>query len=251
MLFASLLFAVHLFCSPAYGLQCGGLCACSQGHAAPIRSQQVLAKRSSVWTGPLLGSMDVSILPDDIDMYQQHTHTYIYINIYVYIHTYIHIYVRTYIQTHIHTHIQTHTCVFFSRDTVTSPFPRSSLTCKPISVDRDTAQFNYWNEATRQERLGDLMKAASLADAVRCDMAMLVLNDVIQQVVASPLLFNPLFCPWLSSRVVLCSCGAFRVASITVAVFLLFVVQKIIKGLVRGSEKGQCCIPSHETTPTP
>lgn len=45
----------------------------------------------------------------------------------------------------------------------------------------DTAQFNYWNEATRQERLGDLMKAASLADAVRCDMAMLVLNDVIQQ----------------------------------------------------------------------
>lgn len=51
----------------------------------------------------------------------------------------------------------------------------------------DTAQFNYWNSKTRTVRLQHLMKVASLSDAIRCDMAMLLLNDIIAEVWGSNL----------------------------------------------------------------
>jgi len=44
----------------------------------------------------------------------------------------------------------------------------------------DTAQFNYWNPDLVQHRIQVLLTIASLADAVRCDVAYLVLNDQIQ-----------------------------------------------------------------------
>ncbi len=42
----------------------------------------------------------------------------------------------------------------------------------------DTAQLNYFNPATREAMLGVLGAIAAHADGVRCDMAMLLLNDV-------------------------------------------------------------------------
>lgn len=42
----------------------------------------------------------------------------------------------------------------------------------------DTAQLNYFNPATRDAMLGVLRTVAAHADGVRCDMAMLILNDV-------------------------------------------------------------------------
>jgi len=45
----------------------------------------------------------------------------------------------------------------------------------------DTAQFNYWDKGTRQIRLTELITVASMADAIRCDMAYLLLNDMFQQ----------------------------------------------------------------------
>jgi glycosidase len=54
----------------------------------------------------------------------------------------------------------------------------------------DTAQWNYWNPATRQLQLQKLTKVASLADAIRCDMAMLLLNDIIQQIWSNQLSTN-------------------------------------------------------------
>jgi hypothetical protein len=45
----------------------------------------------------------------------------------------------------------------------------------------DTAQFNIFNTELRQQRLNELYKVASLADAIRCDMAYLLLNDVFAQ----------------------------------------------------------------------
>jgi len=45
----------------------------------------------------------------------------------------------------------------------------------------DTAQFNYWNADFRAAQTKVLLKIASLADGARCDMSMLVLNDVISQ----------------------------------------------------------------------
>lgn len=45
----------------------------------------------------------------------------------------------------------------------------------------DTAQLNYWNPALVQARIDQLLYVASLADAIRCDVAYLVLNDQIAQ----------------------------------------------------------------------
>jgi len=42
----------------------------------------------------------------------------------------------------------------------------------------DTAQLDYRNPATRQAMIAELERIATLCDGVRCDMAMLVLNDV-------------------------------------------------------------------------
>jgi Alpha amylase, catalytic domain len=43
---------------------------------------------------------------------------------------------------------------------------------------RDVAQLNYFNPATREAMIGVLGSIAQHCDGVRCDMAMLVLNDV-------------------------------------------------------------------------
>ena len=41
----------------------------------------------------------------------------------------------------------------------------------------DTAQLNYWNPALVEARIEQLLKVASMADGIRCDMAFLELND--------------------------------------------------------------------------
>jgi hypothetical protein len=46
---------------------------------------------------------------------------------------------------------------------------------------RDVAQLNYFNPATRDAMIGVLTTIAQHCDGVRCDMAMLVLNDVFAQ----------------------------------------------------------------------
>ncbi|HJR60805.1 MAG TPA: alpha-amylase family glycosyl hydrolase [Vicinamibacterales bacterium] len=46
---------------------------------------------------------------------------------------------------------------------------------------RDVAQLNYFNPDTRAGMTGVLREIASHADGVRCDMAMLVLNDVFER----------------------------------------------------------------------
>ena len=46
---------------------------------------------------------------------------------------------------------------------------------------RDVAQLNYYNPATRDAMIGVLATIAGHCDGVRCDMAMLVLNDVFKQ----------------------------------------------------------------------
>ena len=46
---------------------------------------------------------------------------------------------------------------------------------------RDVAQLNYFNPATREAAVGVLRTIAQHCDGVRCDMAMLVLNDVFAQ----------------------------------------------------------------------
>jgi hypothetical protein len=46
---------------------------------------------------------------------------------------------------------------------------------------RDVAQLNYFNPATREAMTGVLSSIAQHCDGVRCDMAMLVLNDVFAQ----------------------------------------------------------------------
>lgn len=50
-----------------------------------------------------------------------------------------------------------------------------------VCTHRDTAQFNYWDNGLIQTRLGELLSVASQADAIRCDMSFLLLNDQIQQ----------------------------------------------------------------------
>lgn len=46
---------------------------------------------------------------------------------------------------------------------------------------RDVAQLNYFNPATRRAMAGELQAIASHCDGVRCDMAMLVLNQVFEK----------------------------------------------------------------------
>ncbi len=46
---------------------------------------------------------------------------------------------------------------------------------------RDVAQLNYFNPATREAMIGVLQTIAEHADGVRCDMAMLVVNEVFAQ----------------------------------------------------------------------
>jgi hypothetical protein len=46
---------------------------------------------------------------------------------------------------------------------------------------RDVAQLNYYNPATREAMIGVLDTIREHCDGVRCDMAMLVLNDVFKQ----------------------------------------------------------------------
>ncbi|CAL5983030.1 Alpha_amylase catalytic region [Hexamita inflata] len=48
------------------------------------------------------------------------------------------------------------------------------------TVWRDTIQFNYFNPDTVQARIDDLMRAAKLSDGVRCDVAMMPLNDFFE-----------------------------------------------------------------------
>mmetsp|Transcript_4552 Transcript_4552/g.17217 ORF Transcript_4552/g.17217 Transcript_4552/m.17217 type:complete len:544 (-) Transcript_4552:601-2232(-) len=52
---------------------------------------------------------------------------------------------------------------------------------------QDTAQFNYWNKDTWNLQIQWLLKMAVTVDGFRCDMAMLVLNDIIQQTWGSQL----------------------------------------------------------------
>jgi hypothetical protein len=45
----------------------------------------------------------------------------------------------------------------------------------------DTLQLDYGNPATREAMRGELLRAASLCDGLRCDMAMLILPEVFQR----------------------------------------------------------------------
>src|SRR2546427_72644 len=45
----------------------------------------------------------------------------------------------------------------------------------------DTRQPNYGNPATQEAMIGEVLKIASQCDAVRCDMAMLILRDVFER----------------------------------------------------------------------
>eukprot|EP00771_Trimastix_marina_P003916 gnl/Trimastix_PCT/628.p1 GENE.gnl/Trimastix_PCT/628~~gnl/Trimastix_PCT/628.p1 ORF type:complete len:515 (-),score=115.72 gnl/Trimastix_PCT/628:655-2199(-) len=45
----------------------------------------------------------------------------------------------------------------------------------------DTAQLNYWSAEAREAMTQALLTVASFSDGVRCDMAMLMLNDVFQR----------------------------------------------------------------------
>jgi len=49
--------------------------------------------------------------------------------------------------------------------------------CPYSSPWTDVAQLNYWNPALRKHMKTQLLHVSSLADAVRCDMAYIVLND--------------------------------------------------------------------------
>ncbi|MDA8387254.1 MAG: alpha-amylase family glycosyl hydrolase [Nitrospiraceae bacterium] len=45
----------------------------------------------------------------------------------------------------------------------------------------DTAQLNYFNPALRKAMVGELKKIAGYCDGIRCDMAMLVINDIFER----------------------------------------------------------------------
>eukprot|EP01118_Nematostelium_gracile_P000619 TRINITY_DN10670_c0_g1_i1.p1 TRINITY_DN10670_c0_g1~~TRINITY_DN10670_c0_g1_i1.p1 ORF type:complete len:505 (-),score=114.64 TRINITY_DN10670_c0_g1_i1:32-1546(-) len=53
--------------------------------------------------------------------------------------------------------------------------------CQGCGAWTDTAQFNYWDNNERAARTKQLMTVASFADAIRCDMAYLLLNDLFAQ----------------------------------------------------------------------
>jgi len=54
---------------------------------------------------------------------------------------------------------------------------------------QDTAQINIWNPQTRIARTNELLHVASLADAIRCDMAFLLLNDQFEQIWSTQLAY--------------------------------------------------------------
>eukprot|EP01086_Lenisia_limosa_P003052 TRINITY_DN17234_c0_g1_i2.p1 TRINITY_DN17234_c0_g1~~TRINITY_DN17234_c0_g1_i2.p1 ORF type:complete len:521 (+),score=120.58 TRINITY_DN17234_c0_g1_i2:25-1563(+) len=45
---------------------------------------------------------------------------------------------------------------------------------------RDTAQWNIWNNATITHNIDALLQVAAAADGIRCDMSMLLLNDIFE-----------------------------------------------------------------------
>jgi hypothetical protein len=55
----------------------------------------------------------------------------------------------------------------------------------------DTVQLNYFSVELRQAMVNQLLKIAELADGVRCDMAMLVLNDVFEKVWGDTVRYYP------------------------------------------------------------
>ncbi len=46
----------------------------------------------------------------------------------------------------------------------------------------DTVQINFWSPKAREALLTELLKISEIADGVRCDMAMLAMNDIFQKV---------------------------------------------------------------------
>ena len=46
---------------------------------------------------------------------------------------------------------------------------------------KDVIQFNYWNNKTIEEMKNNFVKVITLADGVRCDTAVLELNDVLTE----------------------------------------------------------------------
>lgn len=46
---------------------------------------------------------------------------------------------------------------------------------------KDTLQLNYFNPETRQAMNDELLKISQVCDGVRCDMAMLILNDILNK----------------------------------------------------------------------
>ncbi|KAG9395591.1 Alpha amylase, catalytic domain [Carpediemonas membranifera] len=67
-----------------------------------------------------------------------------------------------------------------------APFDRSIMTENGVYYGKDkygyvwtdTAQFNYFNADTVKARTADLFAVAALADGIRCDMAMLAVNEI-------------------------------------------------------------------------
>ena len=45
----------------------------------------------------------------------------------------------------------------------------------------DTLQLDYSNPATQEAMVGELLKIAEQCDGLRCDMAMLLLNDIFER----------------------------------------------------------------------
>jgi len=43
---------------------------------------------------------------------------------------------------------------------------------------KDTVQWNYWNTDTRILLKSFVKKIASMSDGIRCDMAMIIINDL-------------------------------------------------------------------------
>ncbi len=55
----------------------------------------------------------------------------------------------------------------------------------------DTVQVNFFSTEMRQALIGELLKIAGVADGVRCDMAMLALNDIFRHVWAEAIKDQP------------------------------------------------------------
>eukprot|EP01129_Flabellula_baltica_P006511 TRINITY_DN2445_c0_g1_i1.p1 TRINITY_DN2445_c0_g1~~TRINITY_DN2445_c0_g1_i1.p1 ORF type:complete len:519 (-),score=99.77 TRINITY_DN2445_c0_g1_i1:18-1553(-) len=69
------------------------------------------------------------------------------------------------------------------------PFPSDEYTPAGIHYGssgygdfwKDTCQFNYWNMDLKAAQIENIKTVASFADYIRCDMAHLLLNDIIQR----------------------------------------------------------------------